>query len=150
MSYSFGHLALFVDDLRQAEAFYRQTFGLEVMFREAIDEDGVWGTLPTGQGWDSADEAAIEIGMVALGRDRLVLPIFAGRPSKGTILEIGVSTSPEEIEAIRSRLPAEAVVQSHEHHDLIFEDPFGFTWHINGTDDGFLSNGEIAGHWLNL
>ena len=150
MAYSFGHLALFVHDLHQEEAFYRQAFGLEVLFREAEGEDGTWGTLPAGKGWEEADAAGIEIGMVALGRDGFVLPLFPGRPPPGAILEIGIVVPPEEIEPIRSRLPDGAVIRRHEYDDLIFEDPFGFVWHVNGSDDGFLSNGEIAGQWVDL
>ena len=150
MSYSFGHLALFVSDLREAEAFYVRTFGMEVLFREAEREDGTWGTLPAGKAWDAATAAGVEIGMVALRRDQFVLPIFPGRSQSGAVLEIGIIVPPQEIDVIRGHLTEEAVIRRHEHGGLIFEDPFGFVWHINGTGDGFLSNGEIAGHWLDL
>lgn len=150
MGYTFGHLALFVTDLRAAEVFYQQAFGMDVLFREAEGQNDDWYTLPPGRGWDDAQKAGVEIGMVALRRDNFTLPIFRGEPQPGTILEIGVAVPPEEIEAIRSRLPQSATRLRHEYDDLFFEDPFGFTWHINASSEGFLSNGEIVGHWLDI
>ncbi len=150
MGYRFGHLALFVTDLRTAEVFYQQTFGMEVLFREAEAEDGYWYTLRSGKGWEDAEEAGVEIAMVALQRDNVTLPIFRGEPQPGTILEIGLAVPSEEIEAISSRLPETATRLPHEYQDLFFSDPFGYTWHINAETEGFLSNGEIAGHWLDI
>jgi catechol 2,3-dioxygenase-like lactoylglutathione lyase family enzyme len=150
MGYTFGHIALFVSDLRAAEVFYQQAFDMDVLFREAEGEGGYWGTLPPGTGWDDAEQAGVEVGMVALRRDEFTLPIFHGEPHSGTVLEIGVSMSPEEIEAISDRLPEGATRLTHEHGDLFFADPFGFTCHVYATSERFLGNGEIAGHWLDV
>ena len=150
MGYTFGHLALFVMDLRAAEGFYQQTFGMEVLFREAEGEDGYWYTLRPGKDWDDAEKAGVEIRMVALQRDDVRLPIFRGEPQPGTVLEIGVAVPAQEIEAISSRLPEDATRLPHEHGDLFFSDPFGYTWHINSDTEGFLSNGEVTGHWLDI
>ncbi len=108
MSYRFGHVALFVTDLQAAEAFYQETFGMEVLFREAEGDDGYWYTLPPGKGWEDAEGAGVETGMVALQRDELNLPIFRGKPKFGTVLEIGIAVPTEEIEAISSGLPESA------------------------------------------
>lgn len=150
MGYRVGHLALFVSDLRAGEAFYQRTFDMEVLFREAEMDDGTWHTLRPGTDWDDAAEAGVEIRMVALQRDGFTLPIFVGRPQPGTVLEIGVAVPLEEIEGISARLPDSATRLRQECGDLIFEDPFGFRWHIDGSDEGFLSNGEIAGRWLDI
>ena len=150
MGYAFGHLALFVSDLQGAEAFYRQVFGLEVLFREAEGEDGFWYTLPHGTNWVDAERLGREVGMVALHRDDVILPIFHGSPQRGTVLEIGVTVPQEEIEAISTRLPDGATRLGHEYGDLMFSDPFGYTLHINSASDGYLSNGEAAGRWLEI
>ena len=150
MGYDLGHLALFVTDLRAGEDFYRQAFGMEVLFREVETEEGSWYTLRPGTGWEDAERAGVEVQMVALQRDDFTLPIFRGRPQQGTVLEIGVLVQPDEIEAISARLPASATRLRHEYDDLFFEDPFGFRWHVNASNEGFRSNGEIAGAWLDL
>ncbi|MGI9609808.1 MAG: hypothetical protein ACR2NL_05900, partial [Acidimicrobiia bacterium] len=111
-------------------------------------EDGSWHTLLDGAGWADAERVGAKVSMVALRRDDITLPVFEGSPQPGTVLEIGVTVPAEEVEAIRARLPEGASLLSHEYDDLIFSDPFGYTWHIETAESGFLSNGEIAGHWL--
>jgi predicted enzyme related to lactoylglutathione lyase len=49
------HVALYAEDLRAAEPFYGQTFAADVLFREAVDSDGVWHALPLDAGWEEAD-----------------------------------------------------------------------------------------------
>src|SRR6266545_4777604 len=51
--HSVTHLALRVERLREAEAFYRGLFAMEVAFREAETPDG-WWTLTQSAGWDDA------------------------------------------------------------------------------------------------
>ena len=52
------HIALFVPDLRQAEAFFQSLFDMELLGREAELEDGLWYTLPFDKGWEDAQAAA--------------------------------------------------------------------------------------------
>lgn len=148
MGYRYRHLGLFVADLEVAEAFYGRTFGMEVLFREAVGENGLWYTMPPGTGWEEAEVAGIEIQFLALGLDDLVLPLIKGAPQPGTVLEIGLEAEPDEIEAIDRRLPENANRRSHEHGDLYFEDPFGFVWHVTSAGEPFLSNGVSTGRWL--
>ena len=151
MGLAFSHLALFVPDLREAERFYTAAFGLEVAFREAEADDGDWYTLPSEKGWDDAREAGVEIGMVALRGNRMVLPLFRGEPQPGTVLEIGLGLQPEgEVEELADQVPASATRLTHEHGDLFFADPFGYTWHVYPEDEPFLSNGEHSGRWLDI
>lgn len=144
-----GHVALFVADLRAAEAFYQRAFGLEVLFREVETDDGTF-TLREGRGWDEAHAAGVDIGVVFLHRDQFLLPIFAGDPQPGTVLEVGITASPTQIDAVRAQLPEEATLLPHEYGDLYFADPFGYTWHLYSASEKLLSNGELSGAWLDL
>jgi len=147
--YALNHIALFVPDLRATEVFYQQVFDMEVLFREASMDDGDY-TLPAGTGWEEANQAGIEISVVFLGRGGFVQPIFAGDPQPGTVLEIGITASQEEIDAVRNRLPDDGALLPHPHGDCSFADPFGFTWHLYPPSETLLSNGELSGAWLDL
>ncbi len=140
----YSHVALYADDLRGAEEFYAQVFAAEVLFREAVGRDGVWHTLRREASWEDAEEAGIELQMVALRRDEIVLPVFAGRPAPRII---GLDASAEEIEGMRRRLPDAADVLTHSGRQLVFTDPFGVEWQVRADTD-FRSQGEMHGRWL--
>ena len=46
MPFALRHVALFVQDLRAAEALYRQIFEMKVITREARLEDDSWHQAP--------------------------------------------------------------------------------------------------------
>lgn len=145
-----GHIALFVQHLREAEAFYRRVFDMELLMREAEGEESLWYTLPMDKGWDDAVAAGIELKMVALKRDNFILPLFQGNPApRETVLEIGVVMTDEEAAALRDRLPDTVRFAKH-HSDIMFDDPFGYRWHIWPPSKAFKSNGESAGRWLEI
>jgi len=138
----YTHVALHVDDLRAAEAFYRQVFDADVLFREA--HDGVWRTLPPDAGWEDAERAGTELHMVALGRDGIVLPLFAGTPTRRII---GIEASLDELESMRRRLPEDARLIGETAQTLVFSDPFDVEWQVR-AGGGFQSSGELHGRWL--
>ncbi len=140
----YSHVALHAEDLRAAEEFYRQVFAAEVVFRESVDRDGVWHTLPLAHGWDEAEEAGIELHMVALARDEIVLPVFAG-PSVPRI--IGLDVTIDDIDRMRQHLPEEAEVVTDGERALVFRDPFEIEWQVSAAT-GFRSSGEMHGRWL--
>jgi catechol 2,3-dioxygenase-like lactoylglutathione lyase family enzyme len=142
----YSHVALYVDDLRAAERFYKHVFTAEVLFREAVDAHGVWHTLPLEAGWDDAERAGVELEMVALKRDDIVFPIFAGPTARRII---GLEVAGEEIAHMRRRLPDEAEVVGVNEQQLVFVDPFDVQWQVR-TGAGFRSSGEIHGRWLSL
>ena len=145
------HIALFVPDLRQAEAFFQALFDMELLGREAELGDGLWYTLPFDKGWEDAEAAGIELGFVALQKGEVVLAFFQGQPvPEATVLEIGFTMTAGEIAALRERLPASTEVVEHEGGDLMFSDPFGYRWHIWPEGKPFLSNGPGADRWLEL
>jgi catechol 2,3-dioxygenase-like lactoylglutathione lyase family enzyme len=53
---SYTHVALRVENLREAEAFYRELFALEVTFREAETSED-WQMLPPSADWQDAEPA---------------------------------------------------------------------------------------------
>jgi catechol 2,3-dioxygenase-like lactoylglutathione lyase family enzyme len=145
------HIALFVPDLPAAEEFYRGIFDSQLLMRESEMDDGLWYSLPLDKGWLDAEEAGIQIDMIALKRGEFVLALFRGQPDpKATVLEIGVSMPPADITALRDRLPESVELLPHEHGDLMVRDPFGYVWHFWPAGTPFTSNGESSGRWLEL
>lgn len=142
----YRHVALYVDDLRGAEEFYRRVFAAEVRFRETVDADGVWRTLPLDAGWEEAAAAGIEVRMTFLQRDQFFLPVFAGRPARRIV---GLHASAEEIRAMRARLPDGTSVLAEGDGRLVFADPFEVEWQV-GAATAFRSSGELQGRWLVL
>jgi hypothetical protein len=55
----------------------------------------------------------------------------------------------EEAAALRERLPDTVSFAKH-HSDIMFDDPFGYCWHIWPPGRAFRSNGEGAGRWLEI
>jgi len=147
---SLRHIALFVPDLQEAEEYYRSLFAMELIGREAEREDGLWYTLPFEQGWDDASAAGIVLDMVALRRGEIVLALFAGDAPPGQVFAIGISLPPEEIAAVRARLPGVAEPDRDEPDGLEFLDPYQITWQISAPGDRFRTAGDIAGRWLEL
>jgi catechol 2,3-dioxygenase-like lactoylglutathione lyase family enzyme len=143
------YIALHVPDLRSAEHFYRRAFGMEVQFREA-ERDGVWWTLSADTGWEAANAAGVEPGMVALRRDDLVLALFLGTPRLGTVYEICLGLPSDEVEGLVSRVADDVSILEREDGFVRFEDPFGFRWVLQEHGAAFRSSGEIAGRWLDV
>ena len=148
---SLAHIALFVPDLRAAESFYQDLFTMQLLMRETVLEDGKWYTLPPEKTWADAAAAGFALDMVALQRGDFVLALFQGRPSpRTTILEIGLHLAGEVITAVRERLPETADQLHHEYGELLFDDPYGYRWHLRPEGQRFQSNGESGGYWLEL
>jgi catechol 2,3-dioxygenase-like lactoylglutathione lyase family enzyme len=148
---SFGHIALFVPDLRKAETLYQKTFDMQLLMREAVLDDQKWYTLPADKGWDDAKVSGVQLGMIALRRDAFVLALFQGKPlPEKTVLEIGIVMPAEAIATVRDRLPDTVELVEHSYGDLMFRDPFGYLWHMWPEGEAFQSNGDLAGRWLEV
>jgi catechol 2,3-dioxygenase-like lactoylglutathione lyase family enzyme len=150
MCSSLRHIALFVPDVQVAEAYYQALFGMQLIGREAELDDGLWYTLPFDKGWDDARAAGITLGMVALRKGDIVLALFSGDAPPGQVFAIGLCLSTDDIAAIRSRLPADAEVETDEPDRLEFLDPYQITWQISVPGDEFRTAGDFAGRWLEL
>jgi catechol 2,3-dioxygenase-like lactoylglutathione lyase family enzyme len=147
------HIALHVPDLQVAEGFYQRVFDLDVVTREALTggsltDDGPWAQLPHTASWDDARRAGLEIQMVGLRRGDLILALFPGDPQPGTVFLVAVVASPEDVAAVRDRLPAGTPVEVDQADALTFVDPFGFRWQLGGP--GFAGSGDARGHWLEI
>jgi catechol 2,3-dioxygenase-like lactoylglutathione lyase family enzyme len=142
------YVALHVPDLRAAESFYCEAFAMDPLFRESEREDGTWHTLRANLDWDDVHARGLVVHMVALRRDAFVLALFRGEPAPGTVFELCVGLSPEEVGSVAERLPPTATVIESRPDGLRFEDPFGFRWAVQGDDATFRSSGEIAGRWI--
>ena len=124
---------------------------MQLLMHEVELDDGLWYTLPPDKGWDDAESAAIELGMITLKRDAFVPALFQGEPvPMDTVLEIGITMPAGSIAALLDRLPEAAGSVKHEGGDLMFSDPFGYRWHIWPEGKPFLSNGPGADRWLEL
>jgi hypothetical protein len=79
------------------------------------------------------------------------LALFQGKTvPEDTVLEIGVNMAAEEIVAVHDRLPDVVELVKHEYGDLMFRDPFGYLWHVWPEGEGFQSNGQSGGRWLEV
>jgi catechol 2,3-dioxygenase-like lactoylglutathione lyase family enzyme len=150
MVVEFRHIALFVPDLREAEAYYRHLLAMELIGREALLEDDLWYTLPPEKGWADADAAGIELSMVALQRGSLVLALFPGKPRTGQLHMIGVNMPARDIASIRKRLPPDTEVWEHGSTALTFRDRYAIVWQIYKSGISFRSSGESYGRWLDV
>jgi catechol 2,3-dioxygenase-like lactoylglutathione lyase family enzyme len=143
-----SHVALHVPDLEAAEQFYTAALGLEVVTRESLDAHGGWEQLPPGAGWEDAGRAGVELHMVGLRRDDLIVALFLGLPTTGTLYLVGIAATPEEIAEVRARLPPDTVIEADTESTLMFVDPFGFRWQLSTR--GFRGAGEARGDWITL
>jgi catechol 2,3-dioxygenase-like lactoylglutathione lyase family enzyme len=142
------YIALYVPDLRAAESFYHEAFAMDLLFRESEREDGTWHTVRTNLEWDDIAAGGLAVDMVALRRDSFVLALFRGEPAPGTVFELCVGLPPDEVSAVRARIPQGATLVESGPDHLRFEDPFGFRWVVQPSDATFRSSGEIAGRWI--
>ena len=130
MNSSLRHVALVVPDLRAAERYYQSIFDMELIGREAELADGLWYTLPFDKGWEEAEAAGIELGMLALRKDEFGLALFRGDAPAGQVNVIGLKMPMEEIAAVRARLPEDTQVSEDAPDYLEFRDPYQITWQI--------------------
>ena len=150
MTGSIRHIALLVPDLRAAEEYYQVVFEMEVIGREALLEDGLWYTLPFDKGWDDAEAAAIDLGVLALRKGDFVLAILRGNAVYGQMYAVGLAMPVEEIAGIRVRLTEDTEVMEEGHAFLTFRDPYQIIWQISVPGDEFRTAGDFADRWLRL
>lgn len=155
---SIRHIALVVPDLREAEAYYRPLFEMQLIGREAQLDDGLWYTLPFDaaqdrpfdKSWDNAEAAGITLGMVALRKEDFILALFQGERPPGQVFAIGLHMPVDEIARVRTRLPAEAAVLDDRPGSLTFRDRYQIMWQLSVPGNQFCTAGEFANRWLQL
>ena len=131
----FRHVGLYVGaDLRAAEEYYATLFDMEVVVREGPAPSSFeWAQLPEDKGWDDAEAAGMPIGMVALQRGDVTLPLFAAEPSGDRFYAIGLVMSQEEIGAVRGRLGSDESVEDSRDDWLAFVDRYGTRWQLSDS-----------------
>jgi catechol 2,3-dioxygenase-like lactoylglutathione lyase family enzyme len=144
------HIALVVPNLQEAEQYYQTLFKMDLIGREAELDDGQWYTLPGDKGWEDADEAGIELGMLALRKGDFVLALFPGQHPPGQVYAIGLAMPQAEIIAVRDRLPPETDVLLDHPEQFNFRDRYGISWQLVPTGAAFLMNGDASGRWLEV
>ena len=145
---SVSHIAIFVPDLRKAEIFYKDLFGMELIGREMEAEDGLWYTLPFDKGWEDVQAAGLELHMTALRTGNFVFALFGSPKPLGQVFAIGLSASEEEIKSIHDRLPIE-IIQAYQTDLLEFVDPFQITWQI-AVQPNFSTAGIHTNRWIEI
>ena len=123
---------------------------MELVGREAELADGQWYTLPFDKGWDEAEAAGIELGMLALRKEEFGLALFRGDAPPGQIYLIGLKMPMEEIAKVRARLPENTQVSEDAPNSLEFRDLYQITWQIMLPESKFSTAGEFANRWLKL
>ncbi len=144
-----SHISLMVANLEAAESFYSELFGMTLIGRESLQDDGQWYTLPFDKTWQDAHNTGVILNMVALRKDKLVLALFQGKVIAVEPRYIGLSVDKDEINAIRSRLSSEIVLLNDQEDRLEIMDPYQIIWQI-AVDPVFQTAGEFAGRWINL
>ncbi len=122
-------------DLRRAEEFYREFFGMEIVARATFDADGKYQMLSDDYDWERAlvtetlaDETFMRNGDLILGVRRVGVGARLGRT---TIDSISVQLDAESYR----RLKAKVLVNSFEllgesQSSFKFRDPMGVPWEI--------------------
>jgi len=142
-------IALFVSDLREAEAYYKNIFDMQLIGREAQGRDDTWYTLPFDKDWSDADAAGIEIGMLALRKGDFVLALFTGELPAKQVYAIGLKMSTHAIADVRGRLPETTAVMTDQPDRLEFFDRYQIYWQLSETAE-FRTAGDFAGRWLDV
>lgn len=127
------HLVLLVDDVPEDEAFYRELFGMEVLFREGV-LDGDPGTVPDGVEWDEALSKGVTPSMSFLGRDDFFLAVANadGDTTGGRFDHVALEVDEPVFESIANRAEVLGckVEQNAPHHRTI-RDKLGIEWELN-------------------
>ena len=150
MNIFYRHLALFVPDLRAAEGYYQSVFNMKLIGREAELDDGLWYTLPFDKGWDDAEAAGIELGMLAPRKDQFVLALIKGNAIRWQVYAIGLRLPVEEISRVKSRLPSDIQSKYNATGQLEFSEPYQIVWQISPPENEFRTSGEFANRWLQI
>jgi catechol 2,3-dioxygenase-like lactoylglutathione lyase family enzyme len=148
MKSALSFIALIVPNLQAAEDYYQSIFNMQLIGREAELADGMWYTLPFDKGWDDAEEAGINLGMLALRKGKFVLALIRGDAPLGQVSVIGLEMSMKEMEDVRARLLKDQQVLESAPDRLKFRDPYQITWQISLPGKEFSTAGDNANRWL--
>jgi catechol 2,3-dioxygenase-like lactoylglutathione lyase family enzyme len=128
------HIAIRVRDPYRAEQFYRDFFGMNVIYRARRDEER-WQMLPADYDWDERFSTGVAPDVIRLENGPAALVVInAG--AAAVLMEARVAyvsfTAPiETLNALRGRaLFASYTVEEDSPRAFRFIDPFGISWQI--------------------
>jgi catechol 2,3-dioxygenase-like lactoylglutathione lyase family enzyme len=149
------HVVLRVPALPEAEEFYRDLLGLDVLFREGT-KDGTFGKVPDDLDWPAAVEEGVDPSISFLGRDAFALALAAededeekdadaGRPSRGSAARpsaerrsalldhVALALDADDRDAIRDRAAdLDCEYETHS-HAVFVTDRYGVEWELNAS-----------------
>ncbi|MDW7982233.1 MAG: VOC family protein [Thermomicrobium sp.] len=131
---AFQHVAIRVADLQTAESFYREFFGMEVVWRVRRAGES-WEYLPADFDWDAGPRTGVFPQYVLLRNGPLALLLqFAGRGTvfvEPRLVHLSLRVSSETLLELRADVLVRgyAIAESDD-HSFVFRDPFGITWHV--------------------
>ena len=152
---SVTHVALHVNNLREAESYYCGLFDLEPAWRAANVADE-WRSLPEGKTWDDAEAAGIALDLVFLHRAGFGLALESSKivNADGRLSHIGLLVNNKSFQSLRERLALhECQLHVDERTTLVFDDKYGVRWEpttLPYDNPKQQSDGAARGMWLDV
>jgi catechol 2,3-dioxygenase-like lactoylglutathione lyase family enzyme len=129
------HIVVTADDVPADEAFYRDLFDMEVLFREGT-LDGDPGTVPEDVAWDEAVARGVDPYMSFLGRDDFFLAVANGNGATtgGRVDHVALSVDEPTFESITERAGQFGCeVERNASHHRTIQDRLGIEWELNSN-----------------
>jgi catechol 2,3-dioxygenase-like lactoylglutathione lyase family enzyme len=149
-----SHVALTVEDVAAAEAYYCELFGLEVAFRD-VQHRGRQASLRAGVDWAEAKAHGVVPGLSSLFRDGFTLALEQGRVTgHGVLNHIGLDVDQREFDRLGRQVAEQGCRTMAERADLlVFFDRYGLQWEITTASydsPADASTGARLGEWLDF
>ena len=124
------HIVLRIPDLPGAELYYRELFGLDVLFREGSHE-GEYGTVPEGMDWSDAVAAGVDPGMSFLNRGAFSLALMVeDLVGDGRLDHVALAVDPPDRDSIRDRAAGMDCEYEEKSGAVFVTDRYGIEWEI--------------------
>lgn len=141
---AFQHVAIRVADLQAAESFYREFFGMEVVWRVRRAREQ-WEFLPADYDWESGFRLGIVPQFVLVKNGPLALLLqYAGRGTvfaEPRLLHLSIAVSSGTLATLKAEVLIRGFpIAENREHSFVFRDPFGLTWHLTDA----ASSGDDA------
>lgn len=149
-----SHIALRVESVAEAEAYYCRLFGLEVAFRD-LNVEGVQRSLRPGTTWADAAGYGFRPGLSSLWRDGFNLALEqAAADGTGHVDHLGLLVEQQEVAQTAARAREMDCTVLVERGDIVvFNDRYDIRWELTSTQYETpvdQSTGARLGTWLDL
>lgn len=130
---AFHHAALVVDDLPEAESFYRTLFEMDVLFREGTRDDE-YGKVPDDLDWETAVDDGVEPGMSFLRNGALSLALAEdedeGAVDGGRVDHLAFQVSEADFDSLRRRVRDLDCEVDEREKTVFVTDRYGVEWEL--------------------